>query len=685
MIQIFKLICPVLLAVLICACASTGPKPQFAGGGPSDAESVLFQQAEQFMATQQWQQALSGFSQYLSRYPRGYYADQAFVRMGEIFSQRQEYDAAQAFYQRLVAEFPNSPLVTRARLAIIDLLLLKHQPDQAMLQAREILDSNPDSDTRRRVWKLMARQYSDAGSLAAAAAYAFMLYKTAPPSEEEAWADQLQKAIDRLEDGDIAKVWDQMDDPLARSFLMYRHATLQVAAGNYGDALEILTAFVKRFPNHRYAPDAAQMITALEKRLTYAPRTLGCLLPLSGPYKAYGQRALNGVELALSQMTSVEQGDAIKLVIKDSASDESTAVQGIRELAQAGVGAIIGPVVVAPAAAREAQKLNIPIITITQKPDVTEIGDFVFRHFITPRSQAKALVSYFINTVGLRNFAVMYPRETYGRTFMTLFWDEVIGQGGRMVGVEAYDPRQTDFATTIRKLVGQFYPVPKKLVARSRIQVADEPYFEKHRMHPEHLDDIIPDPVARLTGLYFREEEPDQAGERDNDGRRDQGEGPPVDFDVLFIPDAPKAAALILPQLAYHDIRDIYLAGTNLWHSTQLIDQAKDYAQNAVMVDGYFKESPSPLVQRFVQAYQQIYASEPGIMEAFAFDTAALMIRLMSRPAMPLRNILRNSIQQAFEVDGVTGPLAFSQNGEPIKSLSLLRIKGDRFFEIPRQ
>ena len=685
MIQISKSICPVLLAVLICACVSTGPQPPVAGGGPSDTESVLFQQAEQFMATQQWQEALSGFSQYLSRFPKGYYADQAFVNLGEIFSQRQEYDAAQAFYQRLVTEFPDSPLVNKARLAIIDLLILNHQPDQAMLQAQQILDSNPDNDTRRRLWKLMERQYSEGGSLAAAAAYAYMLYGTAPPSEKETWADQLTAAIDRLEDGDIAKVWDQMDDPLARSLLMYRHATLQVAAGNYGEALEVLTAFVKRFPDHRYAQDAAQMITALEKRLTYAPKTLGCLLPLSGPYKAYGQRALNGVELALSQMSSVEQGNAIKLVIKDSASEESTAVQGVRELAQAGVGAIIGPLAAAPAAAREAQKLNIPIITMTQQPDVTDIGDFVFRHFITPKSQAKALVSYFINSVGLRNFAIMYPRETYGRTFMTIFWDEVISQGGRMVGVEAYDPQQTDFAVTIRKLVGHYYPVPGKLLARSRIQVADDPYFETRRMHPEHLDDIVPDPVARMTGLYYQEDELDPSREGDATARHDQSDEPSVDFDVLFIPDAPKASALILPQLAYYDIRDIYLAGTNLWHSPQLIDLAKDYAQNAVMVDGYFKESPSPLVQRFVQTYQQIYASEPGIMEAFAFDTAALMLRLMSRPGMPLRNILRDAIQQSFDADGVTGPLAFSQDGEAVKSLSLLRIKGDRFFEIPRK
>jgi branched-chain amino acid transport system substrate-binding protein len=684
MLQFYRYLCLGILAALICACVSAGPSP-VTSGGPSDAESVLFQQAEQFLATQQWQQALSGFSQYLNRYPKGYYADQAFVRLGEILNQRQEHDAALAFYERLVNELPDSPLVGKARLAIIDLLILNHKPDQAMLQAQKILDSNPDSETRRRIWKFMTRQHGEAGSLAAAAAYAYMLYKTAPPAEKETWADQLLEAIDRLDDGDIEKIWDRMDDALARSFLMYRHATLQVAAGNDSEALEVLTAFVKRFPDHRYARDAGQMITVLERRLAYTPRTLGCLLPLSGPYKAYGQKALNGVELAMSLMTSAERGNEIKLMIRDSASDDNTAVQGVQELAQAGAGAIIGPVVVAPAAAREAQKLNIPIVAMTQKPDVTEVGDFVFRHFITPRSQAKALVSYFINSVGLRNFAVMYPQENYGWTFMTLFWDEVIAQGGHMVGVEAYDPQQTDFAVTIRKLAGHFYPLPRKLAARSRIQVADDLYFKTRGMHPGHLENIVPDPVNRLTGLYYQESEQDQAEERGADLRQEQGEVPLVDFDVLFIPEAPKVAALILPQLAYYDIRDVYLAGTNLWHSPQLIELAKDYAQNAVMVDGFFKESPAPQVQRFVQAYQQIYGSEPGIMEAFAFDTAALMIRLMSRSDTPMRHILRDAIQQAFEVEGVTGPLAFSQQGEAVKSLGLLRIKGNLFFEIPRQ
>jgi len=459
-----------------------------------------------------------------------------------------------------------------------------------------------------------------------------------------------------------------------------------VMTENYAEALEILTAFAKLYPDHKYARDAAGIIATLEQRLSFTPRTLGCLLPLSGPYKLYGQRALNGVELALSLVPAGEQVNPIKLVIKDSASEKSTAVQGVRELAQAGVGAIIGPIVAAQAAAREAQKLNIPMVTITQKPEITEVGDFIFRHFITPQSQVKALVSYFVNGVGLRDFAVMYPREAYGQTFMNLFWDEVIRQGGRLVGVEAYDTKQTDFDTSIRKLVGIFYPPSQELLSRSRVQVAEDPYFEKRAMNLAQLDDIIPDPVTRLTGLYFQDPDQDRVrGPALGRQKEDEGADPIVDFDVLFIPDAPKAAALILPQLAYHDIRDIYLAGTNLWHSPQLTEMAKDYAQNAVMVDGFFKESPSQPVQQFVAAYKQIYESEPGTIEAFAFDTARLMINLMSQPDIRFRHVLRDAMLQVFEVDGVTGPLAFDRDGEAIKRLSLLRVKGERFFEIPQQ
>jgi len=37
-------------------------------------------------------------------------------------------------------------------------------------------------------------------------------------------------------------------------------------------------------------------------------------------------------------------------------------------------------------------------------------------------------------------------------------------------------------------------------------------------------------------------------------------------------------------------------------------------------------------VRNFVDTYRAIYNSDPGIMEAFAFDTANLLIELLSHP-----------------------------------------------------
>ena len=94
------------------------------------------------------------------------------------------------------------------------------------------------------------------------------------------------------------------------------------------------------------------------------------------------------------------------------------------------------------------------IITLTQKGDITAIGEYVFRNFLTPAMQVEAVVSYATGALDIERFAILFPNENYGRTFMQLFWDQVISAEGKVVGVEMYEPNQTDFVDAIRKLVG---------------------------------------------------------------------------------------------------------------------------------------------------------------------------------------------------------------------------------------
>jgi branched-chain amino acid transport system substrate-binding protein len=108
---------------------------------------------------------------------------------------------------------------------------------------------------------------------------------------------------------------------------------------------------------------------------------------------------------------------------------------------------------------------------------------------------------------------------------------------------------------------------------------------------------LIDDPVERISGLPFDRDAINGLGRRSPE--RDDQWHPILDFDAVFIPDAPKKAGLVIPQLAYYDIRDVYLLGTNLWNSRTLLEMSGDYMKSTLIVDGFFAESQSEAGQRF--------------------------------------------------------------------------------------
>jgi branched-chain amino acid transport system substrate-binding protein len=668
-----------LVLMLMTACASVPPSETVR---PDDPEGGTFAHAEAFWGKGAMDQALAYYTHYLGQFPQGRYAATARLRIGTIYQQQGLPEAAQAFYRSAIEQFPNSAAAVESRSALLDLLIAEDRLDEAADIAAALLDGPADRKMKQSVLHRLSRLHRQTDKAALSVWYAYLMYKELPYSDKYLLEADIKESISRLQADDIEILWDRLEDRTFRGHLMYRYAVVQAEQGHYDAALELLTTFHHSFPDHPFTSEALQRIETLTTKLSFEPHTLGCLLPLSGSHEAFGRRVLNAVELALSLMRAGESPPRIKLVVEDSGSDDETTIKAVHKLAAARVGAILGPINTAPAAALEAQKLNIPIFAFTQKADITAIGDFVFRNFITPRSQVRTLVDYYINVLGMHKFAVIYPAEIYGQTFTNLFWDEVIRQGGRMVAVEGYAPGRTDFAETIKKLTGNHYAVPSDLRARPLVHIEQQPYYSTSADAPDRLETWVPDAVSRLSGLYYQN--PNQERSRPSAGSRSEESREPVavGFDVLFIPDAPRTAGLILPQLAYHDIANIQVAGTNLWHSRQLIDMAQQFVQDAVLVDGYYKDSASPIVRRFVETYRSVYDTEPELMEAFAFDTANMLFALLDRPDIRMRHELRDQLKQMVQPDGVTGATSFGPDGDAIKKLSLLRIKGDRFLEI---
>jgi ABC-type branched-subunit amino acid transport system substrate-binding protein len=643
-----------------------------------EPEDVYFFQAEDLFNQNKVSQALADYARYLAQFPRGRHSAKVLGLMGSIYRRQGELDTALAFYYRLVNEFGDNKLADEGRIAIVELLTQQQRPQEAIAEGTRLLGSNMGEPARRVLWQRMIELHDSSGDSANALLYQYRFYKAADKKGREELSGRMLGTIAKLKPTEIELVWDKLEEDIFRSELLFRYGVSRAMADNYDDALEALSTFVKDYPQNANIAEARKIIVAISGRLEFAPLTLGCLLPLSGSYKLYGTRALNGIELALSLMQSGPTPVPIKLVIKDTASDDIQAAKAVKELAEAKVGAILGPMTTAPAAASEAQKLQIPMITFTQKSDITNVGDYIFRHFITPQHQVHTLAHYLIRNLGARDFAILYPNEPYGKTFMGLFWDEVIRQGGRVVAAESYDAKDTDFTIPIKKLKGGHYRVPSDLAMRSPARIVKR---SQESELPEAAS-LLSDPVNRASGLYHQDYVRSR-GKNIAGSTTDEGDsGGRLDFEVLFIPDAPKKAGLIIPQLAYNDINGVILVGTNLWHSPQLIEMSKGYLDSAIMVDGFFQNSHSEVVRQFAQTYRDIYGTDPGIIEAFAFDAARLMFKVLGQPDVKYRHTLRNLILQTSLADGVTGSTSFDEKREAVKQLFLLGVKGREFFEI---
>jgi ABC-type branched-subunit amino acid transport system substrate-binding protein len=388
---------------------------------------------------------------------------------------------------------------------------------------------------------------------------------------------------------------------------------------DYQQALSVLTGFTDRWPDHPRVRDAQDLITMI-RQTRFKKGTIGCLVPLSGKYAAYGEKALKGIQLAIQELSRTH-GRKFNIVIKDTRGEPERTAACVDELNQAGVAGIIGPILAVDAAGARAQELEIPLIALTQKEDFALSGDFLFSNFITPRMQVQTLAAYVFKTLGLKKAAVLYPDEPYGRRHKELFSEAVAEYGAELVEIHAYDGNSTDFRNTLQKFTRQ----------------SDDPS----------------EPAA-------------------------------LDFDALFIPDSASRINLILPQLAFNDIRDVVLLGTNLWHRQSLLDETKGYNQGAIITEGYFEHSRKPDTARFNQAFSSLYGESPGFLEAIFYDSVQMMLSTAMDPSVDSRQRLKEALQEQRIFEGATGTTMFDPDGAARKELFLLTIRNNRFVELER-
>jgi len=610
-----------LLSVLSCI-----PKPEVVyTPRDTDSEQALFSKAENFFYSNNHEKALVIYKEYLARFPDSKLIPAALMRMSTIYDAIGQNESARNGYLRIISNYPNSNFTPDAIIKLLENYLKEGLFKEVIHFSAALPRGSISNSYISKIYVLVgdAQMYLKL-SADAVASYSMARIKCSD-SERERIDKKLRGSIAQLEIGNIALLTENIKDDTVKGYFKYQLGLNYYEKHKYREAADVLNDFIRTIPSHKNIAEAKNLLNEIYKKTAAKPHTIGCLLPLSGKYSIFGNRALKGVELALIRFSLQSGHSPVKLAIKDTESDPEKAEIAVDELIKENVSAIIGPMATAEtvSAAKRAQAGGIPIIVLSQKEDITDTGDFVFRNFLTPGMQVRSLVEYAMHKKGISKFAILYPKENYGTTFAALFASEVQANGGKILRSESYDPTLTDFADSIRKLLRIYSLSPNE---------------------------------AKIT-------EPD--------------------FEAIFIPDAPAKAGLIVPQLAYLDLRNIYLLGTNLWHSQKMIDMAEEFFKDWVIIpEGFFLENDSEGSRNFASSFEDNYREKPGFIEAVSYDTAMMLFQTVSLPNIRFPDSVKKELNNITNFQGLTGLTSFNNSRDAQKKLYILTISGGRFVEL---
>ena len=502
---------------------------------PSEEEEALAQKlladAKRLESARKLKEADVKRETVLGRYPATKAAATEYFRRAQHAQAKGRKADALAEYEKLLFYRPDFPKIGEARQEYAALLYEAGRYQDAANMAKAVYRDAKTDEQKARVAPIVARSLDRAGETREALEIYVALShnpKAGPTVQRLATKNALGIAQTRVSFEDQQDLWNDVRNDnqwkALQPTIAFRLAKVYYHVRDYERSQRMLQEVVSRYGESPYAQSATEFLVRLQNRFKVDTKKIGVALPLSGKYKQFGQRALAAIELAMANQSG------LRLVVRDTQHAAPAAAKAVEELVlDEHVVCIIGPLFSeeSTAAALKAEELSIPILTLSVRAELTDIGDHIFQTGLTIEAQAQALARLAHKALDMKQFAILHPNTRYGKVFANAFWDATLELGGEVRGIETYEHDQTTFTTPVRRLVGRHYKYArddyrKKL---SELRASDLPSHRK-RAILEKFQKGLP---------------------------------PIVDFDAIVVPDSGRSIGLIVPAFGVrrhrHDAR----------------------------------------------------------------------------------------------------------------------------------
>ena len=614
---------------------STGEPAAFSVTSPAAAipeEISLFKQAKNAFSQRNDEGAVALLEEFLFKYPDSALLPDVYLQFGEIYVRKGEFRKGVEVFKTILEKFPDFDGLDEVRLKLSDAYLALEELEAVLSFWKDV----PGKESSKiAVYDQVARAYSDKKDYYNTLQ---VLLKKKELLIDPIVNDAVREAIvsivqEKFSEKDLQALTKQFPETFPGEEALIRLIGYYDKKGDYYREEREVKRFAASFQSHPFAADAQDLLGALKDKIKTSRYLVAVLLPLSGKLAPFGASALNGAQLALQQFKETLPGASVGLVVKDIEDEIFRSRNGLEGwLSEYRPVAMVGPLLskevdrVAPTL----EKWDLSLITPgATSPRLASLGRSVFRNAVTTRVQCQAIAELAVSQLNLKRIAILFPKESYGMEWVKCFSEEATKLGGEIVHAEPYPLNETDFTHSIRRLK------EADLKKNGVIEVIETEKGKKE--------------ISYIPG-----------------------------FDAIFLPGEAQKVGLLIPQLAFHDIKGVTFLGASGWNGPDFLKIAGSYAEGAVFVDGFFQGSADPLVRKFVGQYRAKYQQEPDLFAAQAFDATRMILASLEKGATTSQEVT-DAIINTKNFPGVSGLVLEVREGEIVKKPLFIQVQKGRF------
>lgn len=149
------------------------------------------------------------------------------------------------------------------------------------------------------------------------------------------------------------------------------------------------------------------------------------------------------------------------------------------------------------------------------------------------------------------------------------------------------------------------------------------------------------------------------------------------DPDVLLLPDYYKTVSLITAQARELGIEATFLGGDG-WDGVLSTISSPDIVEGAYFSSHYSADDPDERVQKFIENYKKTYNEDPNSFSALAYDAAYILADAIEKAGSSEPDAIVEALANT-EYAGITGNIKFDEKGDPIKSVSIIKVVDGKY------